>query len=125
MITPALDPGVLTKFYRGLGDPSRLAILTRLQQGEQTSGEVATCTGLSPSNASRHLACLRECGLIESRQEWRTVYYRLAGGVSSLLERNAALAGELAERIGACANPAMNSLMEDDDAAWSAGKSLR
>ena len=110
MIAGALDLGVLTKFYRGLADPSRLAILTRLQEGEQTSGEVASCTGLSPSNASRHLACLRECGLVESRQEWRTVYYRLAHGVGSLLEQNAAVAGELAERIATCAHPAMQSL---------------
>ncbi|MCL4239813.1 MAG: helix-turn-helix domain-containing protein [Dehalococcoidia bacterium] len=35
--------------------------------GEQTSGEIATRTGLSASNTSRHLACLRECGLVESR----------------------------------------------------------
>jgi DNA-binding transcriptional ArsR family regulator len=110
MIAGARDLGVLTKFYRGLADPSRLAILTRLEEGEQTSGEVASCTGLSPSNASRHLACLRECGLVESRQEWRTVYYRLADGVGPLLELNAALAGELAERIASCSNPAMNSL---------------
>ena len=111
MIAGAVDLGVLTKFYRGLADPSRLAILTRLQEGEQTSGEVASCTGLSPSNASRHLACLRECGLVESRQEWRTVYYRLAQRVGSLLDQNAALAGELAERIETCTNPAMKSLV--------------
>ncbi len=110
MIAGASDLGILTKFYRGLADPSRLAILTRLQRGEQTSGAVAASTGLSPSNASRHLACLRECGLVESRQEWRTVSYRLADGVGPLLERNAALAGELAERIATCSNPAMNSL---------------
>lgn len=107
-MTPvATDLGVLSKFYRGMADLSRLAILTRLQDGEQTSGEIAISTDLSPSNASRHLACLRECGLVESRQEWRTVYYRLAGGVAELLEHNAAVAAELAERIAACENPAM------------------
>lgn len=109
----ALDFSVLAKFYRGMSDPSRLAILTRLTDGEQTSGEIANRTGLSPSNASRHLSCLRECGLVESRHEWRTVYYRLAGGVAALLEHNAAVAAELAERIAACAHPAMNGVDQD------------
>ncbi len=101
---------MLSKFYRGMADPSRLTILTGLQEGEQTSGEIAISTGLSPSNASRHLACLRECGLVESRQEWRTVHYRLAGGVAELLEHNATVAAELAERIAACENPAMKAV---------------
>jgi len=107
MTAALIDLAVLTKFYRGMADPSRLAILTRLQDGEQTSGEIATGTKLSASNASRHLACLRECGLVESRQEWRTVYYRLASGVAELLEHNATVAADLAERIAACENPAM------------------
>lgn len=102
-----VDFAVLCRFYRGIADPSRLAILTGLQDGEQTSGEIATNTGLTPSNTSRHLACLRECGLVESRQEWRTVYYCLAVGVAGLLEHNGAMAAELAERISACENPAM------------------
>lgn len=110
MTAAALDLAILTKFYRGMADPSRLAIMTRLRDGEQTSGEIATRTGLSASNTSRHLACLRECGLVESRQEWRTVYYCLARGVSELLEHNAAVAAELAERIAACENPAMNAV---------------
>ncbi len=101
---------MLSKFYRGMADPSRLAILTRLRDGEQTSGEIAISTDLSPSNASRHLACLRECGLVESRQEWRTVYYSLAREVPELLEHNAIVAAELADRIAACENPAMKEV---------------
>ena len=112
---------VLSKFYRGLGDLSRLAILTRLQDGEQTSGEIAARTGLSCSNTSRHLSCLQDCGLVESRQEWRFVYYRLADGVPALLEQNAAMAAELAERIAACVNPAMESLKGEDDAVKKSG----
>lgn len=103
----APDLATLGKFYRGLADNSRLAILMSLGDGEQTSGQIAAAAGLSPSNASRHLSCLRDCGLVESRQEWRTVYYRLADGVGALLEHNADVATRLAERIDACENPAM------------------
>lgn len=98
---------ILAKFYRGLADDSRLAILTMLLRGEQTSGELAGRTGLSASNTSRHLSCLRECGLVESRQQWRNVYYRLSEGVAPLLEQNARLAARLAERIAACTDPLM------------------
>lgn len=108
------DLAHLAKFYRGLADPSRLSILTSLQAGERTSGEVAASLGLSPSNASRHLSCLRDCGLVESRQEWRTVYYRLTPGVGPLLEHNSAIAADLAERIAACENPAMDGLKKQD-----------
>lgn len=109
MTVGAIDLAVLSRFYRSMADPSRLAILTQLQDGEQTSGEIATRASLTPSNASRHLTCLRECGLVESRQEWRTVYYRLGAGVAALLKHNAAIATELAERIAACENPAMTA----------------
>ena len=105
LVAPPL--ALVAKFYRGLADDSRLAILTMLLRGEQTSGELAARTGLSASNTSRHLSCLRECGLVESRQEWRNVYYRLSEGVALLLEQNACLAARLAERIAACTNPLM------------------
>lgn len=111
MTASTLDLALLARFFRGLADPSRLAILTCLQRGERTSGEVAAETALAASNASRHLACLRDCGLVESRQEWRRVYYRLAPGVGDLLEHNASLAAALAERIAACPNVAMMAVV--------------
>jgi DNA-binding transcriptional ArsR family regulator len=66
------------KLFRGLADPSRLAILEALREGEQTVSEIVEATGLSQPNASAHLACLKGCGLVTSRQDGRFVAYRIA-----------------------------------------------
>jgi ArsR family transcriptional regulator, cadmium/lead-responsive transcriptional repressor len=98
---------VRARFFHGLADPSRLAILDALRGAERTSGEVAAAAGLTLSNASRHLACLRDCGLVEARQEWRHVYYRLAEGIGDLLNANDAFIARVAERVAACERPEM------------------
>ena len=94
---------VRAKFFRGLADPSRLALLEALRGGERTVSELTEATGLSQSNASAHLSCLHDCGLVERRPEWRRVYYRLAG---EAVERLLALADDVlvgtAERVAAC-----------------------
>jgi len=66
------------KFFRGLADPSRLAILATLIDSPLTVGEVVTATGLSQSNASNHLACLLECGLVSREQQGKFAIYSLA-----------------------------------------------
>jgi len=66
------------KLFRGLADPSRLAILEALRRGEQTVTELVAATGLSQPNTSAHLTCLKECGLVAGRQEGRFVHYRIA-----------------------------------------------
>ena len=103
----SLDLRVRARFFHGLADPSRLAILDALREGERTAGDVAAVAGLPPSNTSRHLACLKDCGLIEARQEWRHVYYRLAPGVAELLAANDAFIDQVAEQIAACERPEM------------------
>ena len=93
------------KFFRGLADPSRLALLAALRSGERTVSELVAETGLSQSNASGHLACLRDCGLVESRQEWRHVYYRLADDrLEQLLDVGDGILVATAQRIWACVN---------------------
>ena len=98
---------VRARFFDGLADPARLALLDALRDGERTAGDAALASGLSASNASRHLACLRECGLVESRQDWRYVYYRLADGVADMLDANNAFVERVAYRIVACQRPEM------------------
>ncbi|MCC6175570.1 MAG: winged helix-turn-helix transcriptional regulator [Chloroflexi bacterium] len=91
------------KLFRGLADPSRLAILESLRLGEKTVSEVIEATGLSQPNASSHLSCLRECGLVVSRQEGRFVYYRLADArVEELLRQAEGILAEVASRVYAC-----------------------
>lgn len=111
-VTGTLDTLVRARFFHGLADSSRLTILDVLRQGEHTAGEVATIAGLTPSNASRHLACLRDCGLVESRQNWRRVYYRLAEGVAELLAANELFIARVADRVAACQRPEMGESTE-------------
>lgn len=74
--TRAVD--LQAKLFRGFSDPSRLSILEALYSGPLTVGEIVEATGLSQSNASNHLACLRDCGLVTAQQEGRFVYYQLS-----------------------------------------------
>jgi len=91
------------KFFRGLADPSRLALLEALRGGEQTVSALVAETGLSQSNVSGHLACLKDCGLVESRQEWRHVYYRLADtDVEHLLTAADRVLATTAQRVLTC-----------------------
>ena len=66
------------KLFRGLGDPSRLAILDALVSSECSVQEIVRHTGLGQPNVSNHLRCLLECGLVSRRSEGRFVRYSLA-----------------------------------------------
>lgn len=66
------------KLFRGLGDPVRLALLRAVATGPRSSGELARDLGLTPSNASNHLRCLLECGLVAVELDGRHSRYRLA-----------------------------------------------
>ena len=91
------------KLYRGFGDTSRLAILQALRSGPLTVGEIVQDTGLSQSNASNHLACLRECGLVVSEQNWRFVTYQLSDDrVGELLELAESLLSDVARGVYEC-----------------------
>ena len=57
---------------------SRLRLIDRLCQGEQTVEELAQAAGLAVPNASRQLRLLAEARLVVSRREPPRVYYRLA-----------------------------------------------
>jgi DNA-binding transcriptional ArsR family regulator len=94
---------LLAKFFRGLGDPSRLSILLLLRSGRQCVSDVVEATGLSQPNASMHLACLWECGLVEREPAGRSVYYRLASDrVSPLLAMGEELLAANGQRIECC-----------------------
>ncbi len=64
---------------KSLASPHRLEILEVLAQGERTVESVATETGLSVANASRHLQQLRQAQLVLARREGLFVHYRLTG----------------------------------------------
>lgn len=91
------------KLFRGLADPSRLAILDGLRVGERTVSDLVAMTGLSQPNVSGHLACLKECGLVTSRQDGRFVSYALADPrVEDVLRGAEGILADVAARIYAC-----------------------
>ncbi|SCE70572.1 transcriptional regulator, ArsR family [Micromonospora purpureochromogenes] len=72
---PGLAPAVA--LFRSLGDPTRLAILRRIATGEARVVDLTGELGLAQSTVSKHLACLRDCGLIDYRAEGRQSFYAL------------------------------------------------
>jgi len=68
-----LAPAAL--LFRSLADPARLAILQRLEQGEARVVDLQAQLGLAQSTVSKHLACLRDCGLVDFRSEGRQSFY--------------------------------------------------
>jgi DNA-binding transcriptional ArsR family regulator len=70
---------LVAKYFRVLGDRTRLQILELLQaKGEMSAGEVTRRLDQPQPRISNHLARLRWCGFVDTRREHRTVYYRLA-----------------------------------------------
>jgi DNA-binding transcriptional ArsR family regulator len=62
----------------GLSDPNRLAILQHLALGEHRVVDLTDHLGLAQSTVSKHLACLRDCGLVVSRPSGRASMFSLA-----------------------------------------------
>jgi ArsR family transcriptional regulator, cadmium/lead-responsive transcriptional repressor len=63
---------------RALADPKRLCVLESLADGEVSVGDLSTRVGCQVPNMSQHLAVLRSAGLVQSRRDGSTVFYRLA-----------------------------------------------
>ena len=63
---------------RALADPKRLCVLESLAQGEVSVSDLSSKVGCQVPNMSQHLAVLRSAGLVQSRRDGSTVFYRLA-----------------------------------------------
>ena len=93
------------KLFRGLADPSRLAILEALREKSLTVSEIVEATGLNQPNVSNHLSCLRDCGLVMSTQQGRYVSYALSDSrVDELLQLADELLAEVARGVYDCTN---------------------
>jgi DNA-binding transcriptional ArsR family regulator len=102
-ITQDVSLGVKAKLFRGFADPSRLAIIEALRAGEKTVSAIVIETGLSQPNASAHLACLKDCGLVASRQDGRRVYYHLADPrLEEVLRTAEDVLADIAANVYAC-----------------------
>ena len=63
---------------RALADPKRLCVVERLASGEQSVSELSREVGCQVPNMSQHLAILRTAGIVVSRRDGNTIFYRLA-----------------------------------------------
>jgi len=93
----------MAKYFRALGDPTRLRILKLIAGGERSVGHLVDATGQSQPNVSNHLACLRWCGLVVARRERRSVYYSIADvRVLEMLQLAEGLLADNAAHVECC-----------------------
>jgi ArsR family transcriptional regulator len=64
-------------FLKALAHPARLAAIEYLKDGEAPVGRMVRDLGVEQSGLSKHLALLRQAGLVASRQEGLQVFYRV------------------------------------------------
>lgn len=98
------EPDLVAKYFRGLGDATRVRILELLDEHDELSvGELVEQLGQSQPKVSNHLACLRWCGFVQTRREHPSVYYRIADDrVRQLLGLARSLLTDNAEHVAAC-----------------------
>jgi ArsR family transcriptional regulator, cadmium/lead-responsive transcriptional repressor len=101
--TPA-HSDLVAKYFRALGDPTRLGILGLLRaEGELSAGELTRRLGQAQPKVSNHLACLRWCGFVTTRREHRVIYYQLADQrVTTMLDLAQGLLADNADHVAAC-----------------------
>ena len=117
---PVRDPDeravdLKAKLFRGFADPSRLSIIEALREETLTVGAIVDATGLSQSNASNHLRCLSECGLVRGERDGRYVRYELSDArVAELLGLAEALLADSARDVYACTRYESNAAGADE-----------
>lgn len=97
-VDASVDVDALHRVGRALSDPTRCRMLLCLLERPHYPSELADHLGLSRANASNHLACLRECGLVVARREGRRQRYelvdpRLAHALDDLSQLSVSLGG--------------------------------
>jgi DNA-binding transcriptional ArsR family regulator len=101
---------LLARFYRALGDPTRLALLAFCAEEERTGNECVAHAGLSQGRVSAHLGCLVSCGLLEVRRAGRFAYYQVADPrVAEMVGLGASMVADHAAGVAACARVASAS----------------
>lgn len=100
---PTASPALLAILFRGLADRARLSCLLAVREGPRTVGEIVGETDLSQPNVSKHLACLRECGLVHAERDGRFVRYALSHpNVERILNVAEGLVAEVGGNIASC-----------------------
>ena len=89
--------------FRSLSDPTRRAIFERLcREGEKTVGDLTARAGVSQPVVSKHLAMLKQAGLVRGRHEGRQTHYSAQlSALSPLIDWTSQMAGFWESRFNA------------------------
>ena len=91
------------KFFRGLGDPTRLKILEILLDSEQSVSDLVRLLGIQQGRVSNHLACLKWCGYVTTTTKGRYTVYCIADKrVKRILQLSREMVAKNAEHLWAC-----------------------
>ena len=103
MIFAATDMTAAARFFRVLGDPTRLKILELLGEHERTVGELVLAVDQPQPRVSTHLACLRHCGFVSTERRGKEIVYRLAlHGLDGIVDRASDAMQPIADRLATC-----------------------
>jgi len=97
------DRGAAARFFRVLGDPTRLHILELLEESDRTVGELVDAVRQPQPRVSTHLACLRHCGFVETTRRGKQIVYTLAvAGIDDVVAGANTALEPVAERLATC-----------------------
>jgi DNA-binding transcriptional ArsR family regulator len=97
------DRAAAARFFRVLGDPTRLHILELLDEQERTVSELVEAVMQPQPRVSTHLACLRHCGFVDTERRGKEIVYRLAlRGMYEIVDGANMTLGPIAERLATC-----------------------
>jgi DNA-binding transcriptional ArsR family regulator len=91
------------KYFRALGDPTRLRILELLMSRPYSVTELTGELAIPQSNVSNHIACLRWCGFLDSENDGKWTYYSVRNPkIRKIVELARASVNANAEHVAAC-----------------------
>lgn len=106
---PTIESGQTTtidlfaKFFHGLSNPTRFAIIEYLMEREYNVGELVALLKVSQGQVSNQLSCLRWCGYVSSRQEGKNVYYRITDErIRTIIDLGKQVVSDNADYISQC-----------------------
>jgi DNA-binding transcriptional ArsR family regulator len=102
--------------FHGFSDPSRLAILRHLALGEHRVVDLTAHLGLAQSTVSKHLACLRDCGLVTSHPVGRASVFTLnhSAALMDLFAAAERLLDLTGDAVALCPNYGVDTLPKED-----------
>lgn len=91
------------KFFQGLANPTRYKIIEAILTAPKNVTQLVQELGLSQSQISNQLACLKWCGFVNSQQEGKYVYYSITDErIKSIVQLGRSIVADNAENISCC-----------------------